>query len=117
MANESIESLRVDRMPVNWHGMIASYHEDPPGEDITPLLEGLPRNMCQCPHWGYILSGSIRLRYSDGSEELIEAGHAFYMPAGHTSWTDEDVSLFLLSPEKEFRELADHIKKKREGVG
>ena len=25
--------------------------------DATPLLKGLPDDRCQCPHWGYVLSG------------------------------------------------------------
>jgi hypothetical protein len=24
----------------------------PAGADAAPLLEGLPNNLCQCPHWG-----------------------------------------------------------------
>ncbi|MFC7009644.1 hypothetical protein [Halalkalicoccus salilacus] len=23
--------------------------------DLTPLLEGLEDDLCQCPHWGYVL--------------------------------------------------------------
>ena len=31
-----------------------SFHED---IDATPLLKGLPDDRCQCPHWGYVVSG------------------------------------------------------------
>ncbi len=27
------------------------------GVDTTPLFEGLEGNLCQCPHWGFVLRG------------------------------------------------------------
>ncbi|HEY2223168.1 hypothetical protein [Actinomycetospora sp.] len=50
--------------------------------DLTPLLKGLPGDSCQCPHWGYLFTGRLTVRYAD-HEETIEAGDAFYMPPGH----------------------------------
>jgi hypothetical protein len=50
--------------------------------DATPLLEGLPDDRCQCPHWGYVLSGAITMQFAD-REEIYEAGDAFYAPPGH----------------------------------
>ena len=65
-------------------GDIYTRHIDlPPGVDFTPLLVGLPEDRCQCPHWGYVLSGSIRLRFADDNEETSRAGDVFYWPAGH----------------------------------
>jgi len=29
----------------------------PKGADATPLLAGMPDNLCQCPHWGMVLTG------------------------------------------------------------
>ena len=33
-----------------------SFHED---IDATPLMKGLPDDRCQCPHWGYVVSGRM----------------------------------------------------------
>jgi hypothetical protein len=81
----------------------------PPGVDFTPLFEGLPGNRCQCPHWGYVLAGSIRLRFDDGTEELNEAGDAYYWPAGHTGWTDEGVTFLEFSPAAEIQPVLEHL--------
>ena len=35
-----------------------SFREDIDG---TPLLKGLPDDRCQCPHWGYVITGRIDL--------------------------------------------------------
>src|SRR5215211_1222467 len=47
-----------------------SFRED---ADATPLFKGLPDDRCQSPHWGYVFSGRITLRYAD-REEVCEAG-------------------------------------------
>ena len=56
-----------------------SFHED---IDATPLLRGLPDDRCQCPHWGYVITGRMTFRFGD-REEVFEAGDAFYAPPGH----------------------------------
>ncbi len=50
--------------------------------DLAPLLKGLPGDLCQCPHWGYVIRGRIVWHYAD-REEVSEAGDAFYAPPGH----------------------------------
>jgi hypothetical protein len=56
-----------------------SFHED---IDATPLMKGLPDDRCQCPHWGYVVSGKLTFRFAD-HDEVFEAGDAFYTPPGH----------------------------------
>ena len=41
--------------------------------DATPLMKGLPDDRCQCPHWGYVISGRVTFRFED-REESFEAG-------------------------------------------
>ena len=35
------------------------------GLDISPLLQGLHDDACQSPHWGYVISGTIVVTYTD----------------------------------------------------
>lgn len=90
-------------------GMTVAFNEIPAGTDMTPLLEGLKNNSCHCPHWGYILQGSMRVIYDDGKEERLTTGDVFYLPSGHTAIVEEDVKLIDFNPEKEFQEVMDHI--------
>jgi hypothetical protein len=90
-------------------GMSIGYVEAPSAVDFTPLFEGLPDDLCISPHWGYILEGSIRLKYGDGKEETVNAGEVFYWPAPHTAIVDENVKLIDFSPDREFVPLMDHI--------
>src|SRR3712207_2749019 len=46
--------------------------------DVAPLLKGLPDDMCQCPHWGFVIRGRMRVRYPD-REEIAEAGDVYYL--------------------------------------
>lgn len=99
-------------------GEVLARHIDlPPGVDFTPLFKGLPDDLCQCPHWGYVLAGSIRLRYADGTEELSSAGDVYYWPGGHTGWTDEGVTFIEFSPTAEIRPVLEHLAAQMSAAG
>lgn len=53
-------------------------------DDPAPLFAGLPDDACQARHWGVVLEGTLIFRYTDGSEDTIVAGEAYYAPPGHT---------------------------------
>ena len=82
------------------------FHED---LDMTEMLAPLPGGMCQCPHWGYMLSGRFDVRYADGSNEVIEAGDAFYMPAGHVGTISAGTAFVMFSPTDEAKATEDAI--------
>lgn len=93
-------------------GMSVAYLDIPAAADFTPLFEGLPNNMCSSPHWGYIIDGSIKLRYPGGKEETVNAGEVFYWPAPHTGVVDKQVKFIDFSPDSKYIPLMDHIAKK-----
>lgn len=93
-------------------GMTAAYNELPAGGDMSPLFEGLPGNSCTAPHWGYILEGSVLIKYVDGKEETVNAGEIFYWPAGHVPFVKQNLKLIDFSPEAELNVVLAHIGKK-----
>jgi hypothetical protein len=95
-----------------WGGMTVAFNEMPAGTDISPLLQGLKNNSCQCPHWGYILQGELLMKYDDGTEEKLTTGDVFYMQPGHTAIVNQDTKLIDFSPQRELKEVMDHIAKK-----
>lgn len=97
--------------------MDVNYHELPKGLDFTPLLKGLPNDMCHCPHWGYILEGSFRFIYNDKTEEVFEEGDVFYAPAGHTAIVDKDLKFIDFSPTKELTEVLTNVEKVMSEMG
>ena len=99
-----------------WDKMAVAYVKMTAGADATPLLQGLPDDKCQCPHWGYILKGAIHVRYKNGDEEKCQAGEVFYWPAGHTVWVEEDTSFVEFSPKQQLKDVYDHIGKKLSAV-
>jgi hypothetical protein len=88
----------------------------PAGTDFTPLFVGLPDDRCQCAHWGYVLEGSIRLRYADGTEELNQAGDVYHWPGGHTGWTDEGVTFIEFSPIADIAPVLEHLARQMAGT-
>jgi mannose-6-phosphate isomerase-like protein (cupin superfamily) len=117
------QHISIEQFPKNmvinhlngWGGMTIAINELPAGTDFAPLLEGLKNNSCQVPHWGYIVKGSLRLTYDDGKEVVLKAGDVFYMSPGHKASVVEDLKLIDFSPEKEMKELINHVEKKIAG--
>jgi len=85
------------------------------GTDITELLHGLEGDLCQSPHWGYVVEGAITAIYSDGEEETVRTGDLFYWPPGHSVRAEEDTDMVMFSPQKEHGEVIDHIRRKVDG--
>ena len=93
-------------------GMTVAFNEIPAGTDFSPLLQGLKNDSCHCPHWGYVVDGEMLVKYDDGTEERLTPGDVFYLPPGHTALVEKDLKLLDFSPEKELKEVMDHIAKK-----
>lgn len=89
--------------------MSGEYFSLPAGMVIYPLLVGLEGNMCQAPHWGYVIEGVITTTYADGSNEVTRANDLFYWPPGHTVKVEENAEFVLFSPEHEHTHVMDHM--------
>jgi len=96
----------------DWGGMNVARIRFPKGADAKPLLEGLPGDLCQCPHWGVVMKGSIHVDFADGRKETVRAGEVYHWPPGHTVRVDEDYEAIEFSPQHEMGEVIGHLKKK-----
>ncbi len=94
---------------LTWGDMTVRHVHLPAGVDFTPLFQGLPDNLCQCAHWGYVTDGAITLRYADGTEETTRAGELYYWRGGHTGWTDEGVTFIEFSPAEAIGPVLEHL--------
>lgn len=120
LGSDKEQHISIDQFPKNmtinhlngWGGMTIAINELPAGTDFAPLLVGLKNNSCQVPHWGYILKGSMKLKYDEGKEVILKAGDVFYMAPGHKASVVEDLKLLDFSPEKQMTELIKHVEKK-----
>lgn len=92
--------------------MAAEYFSLGAGTDIAPLLQGLEADACQAPHWGYVITGTVVVTYTDGTEDCCAAGDCFYWPAGHSVRVDDDAEVILFSPHRAHTAVIDHMKAK-----
>ena len=79
------------------------------GVDTTPLFQGLEGNLCQCPHWGFVLKGQITTTDAAGASETVRAQDLFYWPPGHNVKVDADAEIIMFSPEHEHSVVIDHM--------
>jgi hypothetical protein len=83
-------------------GFIVAFESYAHNEDPAPLFIGLPDHACQARHWGVVLEGTLTFRYTDGSEDIIDAGEAFYARPGHLPLFRAGTRLIEFSPRDEF---------------
>ena len=85
------------------------------GVDTTPLFMGLEGNLCQCPHWGYLISGQLTTTDAEGIEESVNAKELFYWPSGHNVKVNEDAEIVMFSPQQEHTHVINHMIDKTKG--
>ncbi len=91
---------------LEWGEMNVALETFPAGTDTEPVFKGLPDDRCQCPHWGYVIKGRLRVRYKD-HEETLNAGDAYYLAPGHLPIFDEDTELVEFSPRGEYQKTME----------
>ena len=79
------------------------------GVDTTPLFMGLEGNLCQCPHWGYLISGQLTTTDAHGIREIVNANDLFYWPAGHNVKVNEDAEIVMFSPQHQHSHVINHM--------
>jgi hypothetical protein len=85
------------------------------GVDTTPLFMGLEENLCQCPHWGYLLSGQLTTTDAKGIQEIVNESDLFYWPAGHNVLVNADAEIIMFSPQQEHSHVINHMIEKTKG--
>ncbi len=85
------------------------------GVDTTPLFIGLEGNLCQCPHWGFLISGEITTTDALGIQETVYANELFHWPAGHNVKVDSDAEIVMFSPQREHTQVINHMIEKTKG--
>lgn len=102
----AFEELGVSSRQAEWGDMSVALESFPAGTDTAPIFRGLPDNRCQCPHWGYVINGRIRVSYKD-REETLSAGDAYYLAPGHTIMFEQDTAVVEFSPKGEYQKTME----------
>ena len=85
------------------------------GVDTTPLFQGLEGDLCQCPHWGFVLRGRLTTTDARGARETVNANDLFYWPPGHNVKVDADAEIVMFSPQREHSLVINHMIEKVKG--
>jgi hypothetical protein len=79
------------------------------GVDTTPLFHGLEGDLCQCPHWGFVIRGQLTTTDAIGVQETVKANDLFYWPPGHNVKVDADAEIVMFSPQREHSHVINHM--------
>lgn len=98
----AVENNEYHLRETEWGGMRVGFERYHAPFDDASLLVGLPDDRCQCPHWGYLFSGRLTVRYAD-REDVVEEGEVYYAAPGHTVAAEAGTELVEFSPIDEFK--------------
>lgn len=73
-------------------------------EHVKPLAQ---TDSCQAAHFGYCLSGKMKVRMNDGSEGEMGPGDFVAIPPGHDAWVEGDEACVFI----DFGEIGGYAKK------
>ena len=79
------------------------------GVDTTPLFVGLEGDLCQCPHWGFVVRGELTTTDARGAQETVTANDLFYWPPGHNVKVNADAEIVMFSPQREHSHVINHM--------
>ena len=79
------------------------------GVDTTPLFQGLEGDLCQCPHWGFVIRGQLTTTDAIGVQETVKANDLFYWPPGHNVRVEADAEIVMFSPQHEHSQVINHM--------
>jgi hypothetical protein len=93
----AVDAPVIEGRYVDLDGYTAGFETFRQDFDPAPLFAGLPDDRCQCPHWGYVVSGRLVMRFADRDETYV-AGDAYYIPAGHLPVVTAGTEIVEFSP-------------------
>ncbi|WP_043806762.1 hypothetical protein [Rhodococcus triatomae] len=100
---------------VQWGDLEVGYTTTDAPRDCAELyrLGGLPGGLCPCPHYGYVLEGTIKARYpnTDWEEEVVGEGEVYFFPAGHILEYPEPARHLEFNPAYALQQLMDAIQR------
>jgi len=79
------------------------------GVDTTALFQGLDGDLCQCPHWGFVLCGQLTTTDAKGIQETVNENDLFYWPPGHNVKVNADAEIVMFSPQQQHSHVIDHM--------
>jgi hypothetical protein len=95
-------------------GMMLQREHFNAGVDAGEVFKGLPDDACQSPHWGYVISGNLKVRTTAGEVEEHPAGTLYYLAPGHVPFFDEATDLVEFSPAEDYAHTMEHAGKRME---
>ncbi len=85
--------------------------------DFTPMYRGLPDDLCQSHHWGYVIEGRMILHRPEG-DIVAEKGEAYYVGPGHTGESGlPGTKVIEFSPTDEYAQTMAVVAKNMEAAG
>jgi ethanolamine utilization protein EutQ (cupin superfamily) len=97
--NPAMQKVHLADVTSDAHGLISKRTAELDGLSVTQvtfnqgarwsndLKDYAGTELCELPHVALVISGTLGVRMSDGSEDSFSAGDVMLLPPGHDAWT------------------------------
>ena len=97
--------------------MTVAYETYTADADLAQLFKGLPDDMCQASHYGYVITGKVAFRYADGTLDEITTGQSYVATPGHTPILYAGTEVVEFTNTEQLNETMAAVMKNMEAVG
>jgi hypothetical protein len=99
-----MQKARLADVPADTHGLISKRTAELDGVAVTEvtfqagakwsndLKPHAGTDLCELPHVALVMTGTLRVVLSDGSQEDFSAGDVMLLPPGHDAWSVGDAA-------------------------
>lgn len=95
---------------VNIGGVAVGRATFEPGWKWSTCVKPLAKtNTCQAPHFGYQLSGTMKVVMDDKTEKTVKTGDVVNIPAGHDAWVVGSEPVVVV----DFQGMVDYAKQSK----
>ncbi len=79
-------------------------------KEARPMLPDPTVEWCPATHFGYLQKGEMKVKFNDGSEQVVKEGESYLVGPGHLPQIDKDTIMIEFSQDPTWSKAVENSK-------